>query len=234
MNSVIDTITGLNVLHPVTVLVRIVCAIAAGFCIGFERERHYQPAGLRTHMVLSLGACVIMILSYFIPYVYSPGAGDPARLSAQVISGIGFLGAGAIFKYGFSIRGLTTAATIWTTSGIGMVFGAGFYFLGAIATVLLVVTLQVFEKVELWLVEQKKIRILQITYYSDAIAAKQILNAIKTHAGDIDIRQVSITEDVENHTSDLVVHCRMDEDFSIRLLFDEIKQLGHIKKIKID
>ncbi len=115
-----------------------------------------------------------------------------------------------------------------------MVFGAGFYFLGAIATVLLVVTLQVFEKVELWLVEQKKIRILQITYYSDAIAAKQILAAVKTHAGDIDIRQVSITEDVENHTSDLIVHCRMDEDFSIRLLFDEIKQLGHIKKIKID
>lgn len=234
MNIVIDTLTNYSVLHPLTVVLRMLCAVIAGFIIGFERERHYQPAGLRTHMVLSLGACTIMILSYYIPFVYSSANADPSRISAQVISGIGFLGAGAIFKYGFSIRGLTTAATIWTTSGIGMVFGAGFYFFGLISTVFLVITLQIFEKVELWLVEQKKIRILQITYYSEAVAAKQILTAIKTHIGEIDIRQVSITEDVENKTCDLVVHCRMDEDFSIRLLFDEIKRLGHIQKIKID
>jgi len=234
MNMVADSVTGLGIVHPFTVLIRILCALVAGFIIGFERERNYQPAGLRTHMVLSLGACTVMILSYFIPYAYSPQNADPARLSAQVISGIGFLGAGAIFKYGFNIKGLTTAATIWTTSGIGMVFGAGFYFLGVIATLFLVITLQLFEKVEMWLVEQKKVRILQVMYYSDAITGKEILTAIKKHTGDIDVRQVSVTEDVENKTSDFVVNCRIDEDFSLRLLFDEIKQLGHIKKIKID
>jgi len=221
-----DSITGLELLSPVTALVRMLFALAAGFSIGFERERQYQPAGLRTHMVLALGACTIMILSLYIPATFIE--------SAQVISGIGFLGAGAIFKYGFSIRGLTTAATIWTTSGIGLVFGAGYYMLGVISTVLLVIVLQVFEKIENWLVEQRKIRILQVTFYSAEMTPKQVINVVKTFKDDIEVRQVSITEDVENKTTDIEINCRLDEDISIRQLFNSIKELGSIKTLRID
>ncbi|HMB20346.1 MAG TPA: MgtC/SapB family protein [Spirochaetota bacterium] len=231
-----DSITGLDLLSPVTGLVRMLFALAAGFLIGFERERQYQPAGLRTHMVLALGACTIMILSLYIPatFIDQFANSDPARLSAQVISEIGFLGAGAIFKYGFSIRGLTTAATIWTTSGIGLVFGAGYYMLGVISTVLLVIVLQVFEKIENWLVEQRKIRILQVTFYSAEITPKQVMNVVKMFKDDIEVRQVSITEDVENKTTDVEINCRIDEDISIRQLFNSIKELGSIKTLRID
>ncbi len=232
----IDSLTGLDLLSPVTALVRMAFALVAGFFVGFERERQYQPAGLRTHMVLSLGACTIMLLSLYIPatFIDQYPNSDPARLSAQVISGIGFLGAGAIFKYGFSIRGLTTAATIWTTSGIGLVFGSGYYMVGSIATILLVIVLQIFEKIENWLVEQRKIRILQVTFYSAEITAKQIMNVVKKFRDGLEIRQVSITEDVENKTTQVEVNCRLDENFSIRELFNSIKELGHIKTLRID
>ncbi len=232
----VDSLTGLDLLSPVTALVRMLFALAAGFAVGFERERQYQPAGLRTHMVLSLGACTIMILSLYIPatFIDQYPNSDPARLSAQVISGIGFLGAGAIFKYGFNIRGLTTAATIWTTSGIGLVFGAGYYMVGVISTVLLVTVLQVFERIENWLVEQRKIRILKVTFYSASMTPKEVMNVVKRFSDKIDVRQVSITEEVENKTTDVEINCRIDEDLSIRQLFNSIKELGNIKTLHID
>ncbi len=187
-------------------------------------------------MVLALGACTIMILSLYIPTVFMDhySNADPARLAAQVISGIGFLGAGAIFKYGFSIRGLTTAATIWTTSGIGLVFGSGFYIVGSVSTILLVVVLQLFERIEKWLVEQRKIRILQVTFYSAEMTPKQVMNVVKKFRDQMEIRQVSITEDVENKTTQVEINCRIDEDLSIRELFNSIKELGYIKTLRID
>lgn len=230
----IDSITGLDIFSPLTVLVRLCGAMIAGFLVGYEREQHYQPAGLRTHMVLSLGACLVMLISIYIPPVFmkeSPGA-DPGRLSAQVISGIGFLGAGAIFKYGFNVKGLTTAASIWTMSAIGLAFGAGFYFLGFAATALLVVILQVFDRLENRLFEHRDLRILTVVFDSAVTSAETVIGIIKEH--DIDIKHISITDQVENGTTEVVINCRMEEHFSTRRLFEKIKTLGKIKTIRID
>jgi len=231
---VIDAITGQDVFSPLTVAVRLLLAMVAGFFIGYERERHFQPAGLRPHMVLALGASLVMLISIYMPLEFmkgSPGA-DPGRLSAQVISGIGFLGAGAIFRLGFTVKGLTTAASIWTTSAIGLAFGAGFDFLGFASTAGLFIILQVFDKIENRFFEHKDIRVLTVVIYSDKLGAKSVIETVKGF--DLALRQVSITENVENRTTEIVINCRMDEDFSIRSLFEKLKELKHIKSLRID
>jgi putative Mg2+ transporter-C (MgtC) family protein len=120
------------------ILLRVVIAAALGAVIGLERERSNQPAGLRTHIILVVGSALAMTLSINIAMEFRPLVpnGDPGRIAAQVVSGIGFLGAGAILRYGTSIKGLTTASSLWTLAVVGLVVGAGYY-IAAIGTTLL-------------------------------------------------------------------------------------------------
>lgn len=117
-------------------LLRIFAALILGFAIGIERKMRYKEAGIRTHAIVSAGACLIMIIS---KYGFTDvGATDGARIAAQIVSGIGFLGAGIIMYRRDSLRGITTAAGIWATAGIGMAVGAGLYLVAAGATALII------------------------------------------------------------------------------------------------
>ena len=124
---------------------RLFVASVLGAAIGLEREIHAHPAGMRTHLLVSLGAAAFTVLSIF--YFQAPPAPngvtptDPSRIAAQIVSGIGFLGAGAILKYGTSVRGLTTAASLWATAGVGMAAGSGAWFVAGVTTVLIVFSL---------------------------------------------------------------------------------------------
>jgi|Tabmets5t2r1_1033131.scaffolds.fasta_scaffold08889_3 putative Mg2+ transporter-C (MgtC) family protein len=118
-------------------LLRLLLAAVLGGAVGAERELHDQPAGLRTHMLLTIGACLFTLVS---AYGFG-GPADPSRLAAQIVTGIGFLGGGAIVRHGLTVRGLTTAASIWATASIGVAVGAGSYLLAAGGTVLVVGTL---------------------------------------------------------------------------------------------
>lgn len=229
----LDQITGHDIFSPLTIGTRFLAMMIASFFIGFERGKHNQPAGLRTHMVIALGGCLVMIISLYITAEFmkqNPNI-DPTRLPAQVISGIGFLGAGAIFKYGFTIRGLTTAASIWTVSGIGIAFGAGLYVLGFIASIMLIIILQVFDTIEDWLIERRDLRLLTIVFESKAIGAENVISVVKQY--DLNIKHISITENVQDGTSEITVDCRMEQNFSTRKLFTKIKALGNIKTISI-
>jgi putative Mg2+ transporter-C (MgtC) family protein len=121
---------------------RLVIAAVLGLAIGFEREIHGHPAGLRTHMLVALGSALFTVLSIR-GFLGEPGAApvDPTRIAAQIVSGIGFLGAGAILKDGIVIRGLTTAASLWATSAVGMAAGAAEYVIAAVAAAVIVVSL---------------------------------------------------------------------------------------------
>lgn len=99
--------------------------------IGMNRERHERPAGLRTHMLVGIGSCLFTIVS-----MHGFGHGDPSRVAAQVLTGIGFIGAGAILKDGSNITGLTTAASIWAMAAIGMAVAIGVWFLALVATLM--------------------------------------------------------------------------------------------------
>jgi len=124
--------------------VRLLVAAGLGLAIGFEREIHGHPAGLRTHMLVALGSALFTVLSIK-GFLGESGPGvaavDPTRIAAQIVSGIGFLGAGAILKDGIVIRGLTTAASLWATSAVGMAAGAGEYLLAAVAAGVILVSL---------------------------------------------------------------------------------------------
>jgi putative Mg2+ transporter-C (MgtC) family protein len=117
---------------------RLVLAAFLGAAVGLEREIHDHPAGMRTHLLVALGSAAFTILS--IAAFPAPGA-DPARVAAQIVTGIGFLGAGAILKEGLSIHGLTTAASLWVAAAIGMAAGAGTWLTAVTITVIAIVSL---------------------------------------------------------------------------------------------
>jgi putative Mg2+ transporter-C (MgtC) family protein len=121
----------------IELLARLGLALVLGGAVGAERELADQPAGLRTHILLAIGACLFTLVS---AYGFSNGV-DPTRIAAQIVSGVGFLGAGAIIRQGISVRGVTTAASIWSTAALGVAVGAGQYILGIGATVLILATL---------------------------------------------------------------------------------------------
>jgi putative Mg2+ transporter-C (MgtC) family protein len=130
----------------VEVLLRVGLAAALGGAIGFERELREREAGLRTHLLVSVGAALFTLVSAYAwtDWRFSTSEGlvfDPTRIAAQVVTGIGFLGAGAIIRQGLSVRGLTTAATLWVVAAIGMAAGAGYYAAAVITTVLVLVSL---------------------------------------------------------------------------------------------
>ena len=126
--------------------------VAAGLSslIGLEREIHGQPAGLRTHMILGVGASLAATISILYSHTLSSPTlpSDPGRIVAQVVSGVGFLGAGAILRFGVTIKGLTTASSLWTTAIIGIACGSGFFELAIAAASLVFVILTIIDKVE--------------------------------------------------------------------------------------
>lgn len=137
-------------INEIEIMIRLLIAGALAALVGLERERQGQPAGLRTHIIVVAGASLAMSLSINLAMQFRSLApnGDPARLAAQVISGIGFLGAGAILRYGASIKGLTTAASLWTMAIVGLVVGAGYYLPAVAATGLLLLALTILNILE--------------------------------------------------------------------------------------
>ena len=121
-------------------LIRLILAGVCGYAIGYERNSRSKNAGTRTHLIVALSTALMIIVSKygFMDIISTNGVNlDPSRIAAQIVSGIGFLGAGMIFVHNQSVNGLTTAAGIWATSGIGMAIGSGLYFIGIVATLLI-------------------------------------------------------------------------------------------------
>ena len=135
-----------STLTEIDIIIRICLAFAAGGIIGFERSSRRQVAGLRTHILIALGSCCLMLLSIWLPQQLN--GGDPGRIAAQVVSGMGFLGAGAIIRLGSSIRGLTTAASLWLTAAIGLSIGAGMFIAALVVTALALITLIFMHRLE--------------------------------------------------------------------------------------
>ncbi|MBD0384274.1 MgtC/SapB family protein [Paenibacillus sedimenti] len=177
------------------VTIRLLLALLLGGLIGFEREMSSHAAGLRTHILVCVGSALIMLLSMygFSAFVNEVNVRiDPSRLAAQVISGIGFLGAGTIMFNGRSITGLTTAASLWVVAGIGLAVGAGFYYPAVLACFMVLISLWILNKVELKYFSGKKVRIINI----QAIDQPGTLGLITTLLGkmNVDIRKIAMEE----------------------------------------
>ncbi len=142
-----------------TIAIHLIGALCAGGIIGLERSFHGRPAGFRTHALVCLASSLLMLVTLF-QSTWLPGASaatirtDPTRMAQGIMTGIGFLGAGVIFKEGLSVRGLTTAASIWITAAIGIMIGIGFYFPALLVTALTLGILSLFRKIESWMPSQ--------------------------------------------------------------------------------
>ena len=143
-----------GIAFDLTIVIRVLSALLLGFAIGLEREITNKYAGLRTNILVCLGACIFTIISiYGFPEVSVTGdelgTRDTARVAAQVVTGIGFIGAGTVFRHGATVFGLTTAATLWVSAAIGMACGAGMYTLAILSTIfsiIILVSVRMFEK----------------------------------------------------------------------------------------
>jgi putative Mg2+ transporter-C (MgtC) family protein len=134
-------------LTELDIVVRLCLAFTAGAIIGFERSSRRQVAGLRTHILISTGAACLMMLSMWLPQKLG-GIADPGRIAAQVVSGMGFLGAGAIIRLGNNIRGLTTAASLWLIAAVGLTIGAGMFVAAGTTVFLALFALVLLNKIE--------------------------------------------------------------------------------------
>ncbi len=131
-------------IEDIDAIFRLLLSVVLSGLIGLERESHGREAGLRTHILVGIGATLIMLTSVYISKQYGLGnSADPGRVAAGVVTGIGFIGAGTIIRFRASVRGLTTAASLWVTAGIGLAIGSGFY-LGALITTALILFALVF------------------------------------------------------------------------------------------
>ncbi|MCH5232185.1 MAG: MgtC/SapB family protein [Muribaculaceae bacterium] len=145
-NTLLESLNSLEV-NITNSVFRLFLSMVLGMIVGAERKRKGQIAGIRTFALISMGSCLAMLLSIYVPQEYlGLKNGDPGRIAAQVITGIGFLGGGAMIHMKGAVRGLTTAAGIWMTAIIGMAIGIGMYFVSIIATVLVLLTLVAFEQ----------------------------------------------------------------------------------------
>ncbi|MEO3945718.1 MgtC/SapB family protein [Gorillibacterium sp. CAU 1737] len=183
------------VISPLELTIRLLLSLLLGGLIGYERERNNRPAGFRTHILVCLGSTLLMLIS---AYGFSAFAGvkgvtmDPTRLAAQVIPSIGFLGAGTILRNDFSVTGLTTAASLWVASAIGLAVGAGFYYGAFIVTGMVLLSLYILNKVEKRYFSGKRIFSLEISVFNQPGVLGKISSLLSDK--NISITRMSVSE----------------------------------------
>jgi putative Mg2+ transporter-C (MgtC) family protein len=216
------------------IILRILLGAALGAVIGFERERDNQPAGLRTHMILVIGATLAMVLSVNLGYLFArPGTpADPARLAAQVISGIGFLGAGAILRYGFNVKGLTTATSLWTMAIVGLAVGAGYYLIGVVTTALMLLVLGLLNVIENRFVRTSISRYIVIQADYSKGVVKSIRKLVNEFADDL--LSFTIQKHVKNKRVRLQIVARIHRDQTLEELVDSLSDIEGVRSLKVE
>lgn len=206
------------------VIIKLILAVIVGGFTGYEREKSNQFAGFRTHILVAIGSCITSIIALELFTKYSSiSTMDPARLPAQVLSGIGFLGAGAILKNSNGIRGLTTAAGIWTTACIGIAIGYGQYVAGIVAWLLVMATLYIlknFDKV----ISKRSQTVLKATITSLDVTSN-IFNTIK--ASEIAIKTFQIIAKSDNMW-EIVFLIEYDKKIILDELIIELKNINYV------
>ncbi|MBM7646257.1 putative Mg2+ transporter-C (MgtC) family protein [Scopulibacillus daqui] len=214
-------------------IARLVLAGVLGALIGFERERRYKEAGLRTHFLVAVGSALIMIIS---KYAFNDILHhdkvelDPSRVAAQVVSGVGFLGAGTILVQRASVRGLTTAAGLWATSAVGLSVGAGLYLVGVLGALLVLLGLEVLNLLFRSVLPNKTYK-LTVSAYSNEITS-QIIDILTADNLTVTEYQVNLKQ-VENETL-YVMNFQLKPEKAIQenQITKDLQNLPHIESIK--
>ena len=204
------------------ILMRLALAFILGGLIGMEREIHGRAAGLRTHILVSLGSALIMLTSLHLFYIYSEITRiDPARIAAGVITGIGFLGAGTILRFRASVRGLTTAASIWAVAGIGIAIGSGFYIGAYAATALVLFTLFFLTRAERAMFRKDWYKLMVVRckgHIQQLQAVRSVLAEYKAEIRDFEIKKQPGSENVAIELNLKLLSDRQDDQILSRIM----------------
>lgn len=215
-----------------TIIFRLFLSTILGGLLGWERETRRQNAGLRTHMIISVGSCLLMLISIFIPQTFSdyPNV-DPGRIAAQVVSGIGFLGAGAIFRLGGSTHGLTTAATIWAVAAVGLSAGAGMYGAAVMVTLLLLFVLVILDKVEKKLFIGGSLKTLKISFQSSKIQTSNIFTILEKHK--IITKNINVIQSTNKQNSKIKLYVFVPEKLNVKQFYEDLNELQNVGQISL-
>lgn len=231
MQDILTLINDPNV-NILGAIFKLLLSLLLGAVVGLERRHKGQIAGMRTFALISMGATLAMLVSIYIPQEYMGlKNGDPGRIAAQVISGIGFLGAGAIIQMKGSVRGLTTAAGIWMTACIGLAVGAGMYIIAVAACLLIIFVLMILESLEKRLFkggEAKIVRLKVDEILTDTSVYHECFAKYHVHISDEFLRY-DYTRDIS--TINFMVRCKSNTDFVA--LFAEMRGLGPVLSLML-
>lgn len=215
-------------------LLRLLIAALCGLSIGYEREIKLKDAGIKTHFIVTVGSALVMIIS---KYGFQDLVGlinisiDPTRIASQVISGVGFIGAGLIFIKEKSIVGLTTAAEIWATAGIGLAIGSGLYFIGLSATIIVIIGQIFLHRNIKWVLCYSKTEILSLIIDGNPLS----INEIKKIITDQNISIIKIKGTTSKSSSPLIsleIEIKVEEDFDKLNLISILQDNPIVKSIK--
>ena len=210
------------------IIIRLLLSFLAGCCIGMERSGQRQVAGLRTHILICVGACGMMIISIWLPKM--SGNGDTARIAAQVVSGMGFLGAGAILKIGANVKGLTTAASIWVIAGIGLAIGSGLYTAGIVMTVISLVTLSLVNRLELKIFPVRQNKFLEIYFHGNKPPMTEIINVLSDYSASIVSTNVRSSKSSKEH-SKVVLFINVPKRLDISKMTEDFQKIEEVDTI---
>lgn len=231
LQAIIDNINGTEV-TVVSSAFKLAYSMVLGAVIGFERKRKGQIAGVRTFSLICMGATLAMILSIYVPQVYlGLKNGDPSRIAAQVLSGIGFLGAGAIIQMKGSVRGLTTAAGIWMVAALGLSVGVGMYAIALVATLLILFILMQLERIEHHMSGGREARIIRVessVIISDIEPYRSVLARY-----DVTLSNFYLACDYDTGSTRLNLMVLANDRADFFTLFDELRQVNPTRSIQL-
>lgn len=215
-------------------LFRLFVASVLGALVGYERERNNQPAGLRTHIILMVGSTLAMMISINIAIEYKPYVlnGDPTRMAAQVISGIGFLGVGAIIRYGASIKGLTTATSLWSMAIVGLAVGAGYYLTASLTTIMLLITLILINFLEKRFIKPYFTYQLSLETEDESGSLEKIRKVVGKYAEAS--QRIRIRKDLKNNRATYGITLKVKEDLVVDGMLAELTTLEHLIRVELE
>lgn len=206
-------------------ILRMSLSFIAGGIVGIDREKRMHPAGLRTHTLICMGATLVMLISIYIPQTLIDFKnGDPGRIAAQAVSGIGFLGAGAIIKFGVNVKGLTTAASVWLISIIGLAIGCGLYLTSVACILFVLFVLKGLDYLEKRLFSHKTLKSFMVEMRGHAFETEEfrmIMNEFKIKILSIDL-SYNIDKDIKVYNFVLEISDKVNiEDLCSRVSAEE-------------
>ena len=210
---------------------KLLLSLVLGGIVGIERKRKGQMAGVRTFALICMGSTLAMIVSAYIPIIYNLKVGDPARVAAQVVSGVGFLGAGAILQNKGSIRGLTTAAGIWIVAALGLAIGVGLYLIAIITTAFILFTLVSLERYEHQVMSERSAKSIQIVTKSLKVNTAEMKQTFSHY--NIIVHDVLLDYNYENQTAVITFDVLTKRTTNFESLFSEMKSTYPLISIQL-